>query len=87
MRYRTFLAQAIGICSTPCDRHGRRLIDGGADRSRGVDEKRLAILTANAFGDTQTMLGRYRSYRSAMEQIGVEPSPDMLALFRRLHPT
>jgi ATP/maltotriose-dependent transcriptional regulator MalT/DNA-binding SARP family transcriptional activator len=48
---------------------------------------RLAILTANAFGDTQTMLRRYRSYRSAMEQIGVEPSPDVVALFQRLHPS
>ena len=48
---------------------------------------RLALLTANAFGDSQTMLRRYRSYRLAMEQIGVGPSPDMVELFQRLHPT
>ena len=48
---------------------------------------RLALLTANAFGDSQTLLRRYRSYRSAMEQIGVGPSADMVELFQRLHTT
>ncbi|KMO66963.1 BTAD domain-containing putative transcriptional regulator [Mycolicibacterium chlorophenolicum] len=48
---------------------------------------RLSILTANAFGDSQTLVRRYRCYRSAMEQIGVGPSQDVVELFERLHQT
>jgi ATP/maltotriose-dependent transcriptional regulator MalT len=48
---------------------------------------RLSILTANAFGDSQALLRRYRRYLSVMEQIGVGPSPDVVELFHRLHAT
>ncbi len=48
---------------------------------------RLSILTASAFGDSQTLVRRYRRYLAAMEQIGVGASPDVLDLFQRLQPT